>query len=143
MKLFSHIIIISLFFSFGCSVEQQKSQIVTTIYPFKAIIQEIVGDKFEVKSVLPSGADPHTYEMLPSDFKTIQNSAAFFYGSEALDGWAARIDVDNKIEMLKLVPEEFLIDIKVRSYSDDHNHNHSVDEESLGIDPHFWLILSL
>jgi zinc transport system substrate-binding protein len=104
MKLFSHIIIISLIFVFGCTVEKQKSQIVTTIYPFKAIVQEIVGDKFEVKSILPSGADPHTYEMLPSDFKIIQNSAAFFYGSEALDGWAARIDVDNKIEMLKLVP---------------------------------------
>jgi zinc transport system substrate-binding protein len=143
MKLFSHIIIISLIFVFGCTVEKQKSQIVTTIYPFKAIVQEIVGDKFEVKSVLPSGADPHTYEMLPSDFKIIQNSAAFFYGSEALDGWAARIDVDNKIEMLKLVPCEFLIEIKVHSHFDDHNHNHNnqhgTDEESLGIDPHFWV----
>ncbi|MFO7526423.1 MAG: metal ABC transporter substrate-binding protein [Ignavibacteriaceae bacterium] len=138
MKLFSHIIIISLIFLFGCAVEKQKSQIVTTIYPFKAIIQEIVGDKFEVKSVLPSGADPHTYEMLPSDFKTIQNSAAFFYGSEALDGWAARIDVGNKIEMLKLVPEAFLIEIKIHNYFDD-DHHHGGDEESLGIDPHFWV----
>lgn len=137
MKLSSHIIIISLFFLFGCSLEQQKSQIVTTIYPFKAIIQEIVGDKFEVKSVLPSGADPHTYEMLPSDFKTIQNSAAFFYGSEALDGWAARIDVDNKIEMIKLVPEEFLIEIKIHDYF--HDHHYGADEESLGVDPHFWV----
>jgi zinc transport system substrate-binding protein len=76
--------------------------------------------------------------MLPSDFKTIQNSAAFFYGSEALDGWAARIDLDNKIEMLKLVPEEFLIEIKVHNYFDDHHH-HGDDEESLGIDPHFWV----
>jgi zinc transport system substrate-binding protein len=138
MKTISHILFISYLFISGCSVEKQKSQIVTTIYPFKAIIQEIVGDKFEVKSVLPSGADPHTYEMLPSDFKTIQNSAAFFYGSEALDGWAARIDLDNKIEMLKLVPEEFLIEIKVHNHFDDHHH-HGDDEESLGIDPHFWV----
>jgi zinc transport system substrate-binding protein len=138
MKTISHILFISYLFISGCSVEKQKSQIVTTIYPFKAIIQEIVGDKFKVKSVLPSGADPHTYEMLPSDFKTIQNSAAFFYGSEALDGWAARIDLDNKIEMLKLVPEEFLIEIKVHNYFDDHHH-HGDDEESLGIDPHFWV----
>jgi zinc transport system substrate-binding protein len=138
MKTISHILFISYIFISGCSVEKQKSQIVTTIYPFKAIIQEIVGDKFKVKSVLPSGADPHTYEMLPSDFKTIQNSAAFFYGSEALDGWAARIDLDNKIEMLKLVPEEFLIEIKVHNYFDDHHH-HGDDEESLGIDPHFWV----
>jgi zinc transport system substrate-binding protein len=138
MKTISHILFISYLFISGCSVEKQKSQIVTTIYPFKAIIQEIVGDKFEVKSVLPAGADPHTYEMLTSDFKTIQNSAAFFYGSEALDGWAARIDLDNKIEMLKLVPEDFLIEIKVHNHFDEHHH-HEDDEESLGIDPHFWV----
>lgn len=141
MKTISYIIIIASFVLFGCAVEEQKSDIVTTIYPFKAIIQEIVGDKIEVKSILPAGADPHTYEMLPSDFKTIQNSAAFFYGSEALDGWATRINVDNKIEMLKLVPDDFLIQIKVHNHFDDHthNHNHSTDGESLGIDPHFWV----
>jgi zinc transport system substrate-binding protein len=137
MKLFSHIIVFSLIFLFGCSVEKQKSQIVTTIYPFKAIIQEIAGANLEVKSVLPAGADPHTYEMLPSDFKTIQNASAFFFGSEALDGWAARIDVDNKIEMLKLVPEDFLIEIKVNHHFDDHNH--SLNEKPYGIDPHFWV----
>lgn len=141
MKTISYIIIISSLVLFGCAVEKQKSDIVTTIYPFKAIIQEIVGDKIEVKSILPAGADPHTYEMLPSDFKTIQNSAAFFYGAESLDGWAARINVDNKIEMLKLVPDDFLIEIKVHNNSNDHTHNHkhSPDEESLGIDPHFWV----
>jgi len=138
MKAISHILILSYLFFAGCAVEKKKSDIVTTIYPFKAIIQEIVGDKIEVKSILPAGADPHTYEMLPSDFKTIQNCAAFFYGSEALDGWAARIDVDNKIEMLKLVPAEFLIEIKVHNHFDDHHH-HGDDEESLGIDPHFWV----
>lgn len=141
MKAISHILIFSYFLFSGCTVEKQKSDIVTTIYPFKAIIQEIVGDKIDVKSILPAGADPHTYEMLPSDFKAIQSSAAFLYGSEALDGWAARIDVDNKIEMLQLVPDDFLIEIKVHNLFDDHNHNHhhGKDEESLGIDPHFWV----
>jgi zinc transport system substrate-binding protein len=69
MKAISHILILSYLLFAGCAVEKQKSDIVTTIYPFKAIIQEIVGDKIDVKSILPSGADPHTYEMLPSDFK--------------------------------------------------------------------------
>ncbi|MBS4033981.1 MAG: zinc ABC transporter substrate-binding protein [Ignavibacterium sp.] len=145
MKTISHILIFSYFLFSGCTAEKQKSDIVATIYPFKAIIQEIVGDRIDVKSILPAGADPHTYEMLTSDFKTIQNCTAFFYGSEALDGWAARIDVDNKIEMLKLIPDDFLIEIKVHNHFDNHNHshnhnhNHNLDEESLGIDPHFWV----
>lgn len=145
MKTISYIIIFAGFFLFGCTVENQNPKIVTTIYPFKAIIEEIVGNKIEVISILPAGSDPHTYEMLPSDFKVIQQSTAFFYGAEALDGWAAKINVNNKVEMLKLVPDEFLIQIKVHNHFDDHNHAHNhnlnrvADEESLGTDPHFWV----
>lgn len=120
----------------GCSKQEQNSEIVTTIYPFKAIIQELTGDRFSVKTILPAGADPHTYEILPSDFRSIQSSKAFFFGAEALDGWAAKLNVDNKIELLSLVPGEYLIDIKIPHFhhSEDHN-NHT---EHLGVDPHFW-----
>lgn len=115
----------------ACSNQKEKSELVTTIYPFKAIIQEIVGNDVQVKSLLPSGADPHTYEMLPSDFKVIQNAKAFFYGAESLDGWAAKMESSNKIELLSLVPKDFLIDIKVPHLDDGHSH-------SYGTDPHFW-----
>ena len=114
----------------GCSTSENKKEVVTTIYPFKAILQEIVGNRFEIKTTLPPGADPHTYEMLPSDFQSIQNSLAFFYGSINLDGWAARLDVKNKIEMISLVPEQNLIEITV--------HQQGNEDEHLGIDPHFW-----
>lgn len=114
----------------GCSPSKHKKEIATTIYPFKAILQEIVGDRFEIKAVLPPGADPHTYEMIPSDFKSIQNSLAFFYGSDKLDGWAAKIDVKNKIEMISLVPKQDLLDITV--------YHREGENEHLGIDPHFW-----
>lgn len=138
MKFIYAALILFIIIPTGCSVEKKKAEIVTTIYPFKAILQEITGDRIEIKSILPAGADPHTYEMLPSDFKTIQRSSAFFYGSAALDGWASKIDVKNKIEMLKLVPAEYLIEIKVHNYFNDHHH-YGEDEESLGIDPHFWV----
>lgn len=114
----------------GCSPSENKKEVVTTIYPFKAILQEIVGNRFEIKTTLLPGADPHTYEMLPSDFQSIQNSLAFFYGSINLDGWAAKINVNNKIEMISLVPEQNLIEITV--------HQQGNEDEHLGIDPHFW-----
>jgi zinc transport system substrate-binding protein len=117
---------------FGCSTSEKKSGVATTIYPFKAILQEIAGSRIEIKSILPAGVDPHTYEMIPSDLKTIQQAAVFFYGAESLDGWAANIETQNKVELIKLVPKEYLINIKIL-----HTHNYKI--ESLGIDPHFWL----
>lgn len=120
----------------ACSKQEHKSEIVTTIYPFKAIIQELTGDRFSVKAILPAGADPHTYEMLPSDFQSIQNSKAFFYGAETLDGWAAKINVNNKIELLSLVPDKYLIDIKIPHFHSDEQFDN--DMENMGVDPHFW-----
>jgi zinc transport system substrate-binding protein len=130
-------ILISLLFlliTFGCTKTEYKNEIVTTIYPFKAILQEIAGDRFKVKSILPAGVDPHTYEMIPSDFQSIQNSKVFFFGAMKLDGWASKLDVKNKIELITLVPKDFLIELKVR-----HHHDSDIkEEENFGIDPHFW-----
>lgn len=119
----------------SCAKEKQgKSNIAVTIYPFKSIVQEIVGNKVKIDVLLPAGADPHTYEMSPSDLMKIQNAKVFFYGAESLDGWAAKIETESKIELLKLIPKEFLIDIKT---SNDHSH-HSDDHNHYGVDPHFW-----
>ncbi|WP_304132132.1 metal ABC transporter substrate-binding protein [Ignavibacterium album] len=133
--------IIFLFFALvilaSCSKEKSEGKnIVVTIYPFKAIIQEIAGSEIAVNVLLPGGADPHTYEMSPSDYNKIQNAKIFFYGAETLDGWAAKLDVENKIELLKLLPENFLIQIEI-------NENHSAHQDKnshhhYGIDPHFW-----
>ncbi|WP_337872544.1 metal ABC transporter substrate-binding protein [Ignavibacterium sp.] len=121
----------------GCVKDRQdKTNIVVTIYPFKSIIKEIAGDKVKIDVLLPAGADPHTYEMSPSDLIKIQNAKIFFYGAESLDGWAAKVDAEKKIELLKLIPKEFLIDIKS---NDDHSH-HADDKNHIyyGVDPHFW-----
>lgn len=114
--------------------KQDKTNIAVTIYPFKSIIQEIVGDRVKIDVLLPAGADPHTYEMSPSDLMKIQSAKVFFYGAESLDGWAAKIETENKIELLKLIPKEFLIDIKISN-----NHSHQADDHyHYGVDPHFW-----
>ncbi|MCX8104783.1 MAG: metal ABC transporter substrate-binding protein [Ignavibacterium album] len=121
----------------NCSHQSSdKNNIVVTIYPFKAILQEIVGNEIQVDVLLPGSADPHTYEMSPSDYKKIQDAKVFFYGAETLDGWAAEIDVKNKIELLKLIPEDFLLQIEMND-----EHSSELNEEShhhYGVDPHFW-----
>lgn len=135
MKQLTLISLLLLLITFGCTKTENKNEIVTTIYPFKAILQEITGDRFVVKSLLPAGADPHTYEMIPSDFQSIQNSKAFFFGAMKLDGWASKPDVKNKIELIKLVPKDFLIELKARRRRPDSDIE---IDENLGIDPHFW-----
>lgn len=131
------ILILSALLITNCSSQSSdKDNIVVTIYPFKAILQEIVGSEIQIDVLLPGSADPHTYEMSPSDYKKIQDAKVFFYGAETLDGWAAEIDVKNKIELIKFVPENFLLQIEMNdeqsSELNEESHHH------YGVDPHFW-----
>jgi zinc transport system substrate-binding protein len=101
-----------------------QSQFVTTIYPFKMILTEIVGTSVSVDEILPPGASPHAYELRPSELKRIENSTAVFYGNDNLDGWILNLENVNLISLLALIPDENKLDIKVGKVS--------------VTDPHFW-----
>ncbi len=118
-------ILFFLFLAFSLSVFPQL-KISTTIYPFKSILQEITGSRSEINVILPPSADPHTFELTTSDLKKISGSKAIFFGSENLDEWITKVEGVKKIELIKLIPQEFLRNIIGTNHKD------------FGIDPHFW-----
>ena len=117
------LIIFILFFSIH-SFPQLK--ISTTIYPFKSILQEITGSRAEINVILPPSADPHTFELTTSDYKKISSSKVIFFGSENLDEWITKVEGVKTIELIKLVPSEFLKNII------------GTNNKDYGTDPHFW-----
>lgn len=128
----------------GYSSALAQTQYVTTIHPFKVIIQEIIGDRGEVYGILPPGASPHTYELRPSDVRVVESARAIFYGAESLDAWVLKFSKSNQIELIELVAEDALIffkdehtnhksEIQVTHGSKEDHHHHSS-----GVDPHFW-----
>lgn len=119
-----HLVIIVFFFFTFCVNAQ--SHYVTTIYPFKMILTEIVGNSGEVQEILPPGASPHTYELKPSELRKIEKATAVFYGDINLDGWVLKLKNVKLISLMDLLPNQFKL--KINSY-------HGVGG---GTDPHFW-----
>jgi zinc transport system substrate-binding protein len=103
---------------------------VTTIFPFGEILNSLVKGRGKVTVILPPGASPHTYELKPSELRYIENSLALFYGSSNLDNWVEKINHNNKIELINLIPSSHLLKIPLLI------HNHG--SKDVGIDPHFW-----
>ena len=134
-KIFFIIIFLLLVSSFLYS----QTQYVTTIHPFKQILKEIVGDRVEVHQILPPGASPHTYELRPSDIKRIETATALIIGGENLDEWAKKLQNPNRIELIELLPKDYLLHINIngnhteKDEVSDHQHHHNS-----GVDPHFW-----
>lgn len=137
MKLFTAVL-----FLFS-SIALAQPQYVTTIHPFKTVIQEIVGEQGKVHRLLPPGASPHTYELRPSDAKIIDAARAIFYGADNLDGWVLKFSNAHQIELIKLVDPAALIHFhepanKPHSAAH-HEHRTGPDQDhSAVVDPHFW-----
>ena len=103
-----------------------QPEYVTTIHPFKEIIQRVVGERGKVICLLSPGSSAHTYTVSPSEVKVIESADAIFYGARNLDEWAVGYNNPHKIELLSLLPVDSLLNII------------TIRNENVGIDPHFW-----
>ncbi len=126
----------------GCSSEQVKNdndkiQIMTTLFPQYDFAKQIVKDKGEVSLLLPPGVEAHSYEPTPQDVVKIRKADVFIYTSEHMEPWALKMVQDIGSENLKVINLSEglnLIDIDHDEHDDHDGHDH-VD----GKDPHTWL----
>lgn len=127
-----------------------KKTIAVSIYPLKLILNEIVGDKIDVVSILPAGASPHTFEPKPSDISKLHYSSLVFYVDDNLDGWIAKLNTNNPIALLNLLDKRSLLantchhDHESEEHEGEDEHDHDIDHEFEhehnhgAFDPHFW-----
>lgn len=123
----------------GCSSpSHQKTAVLTvTIEPQRFFLEQIVGDKFHVNTLVPPGSSPETYEPSPAAMIKLGNSKAYFkvgfLGYE--NAWTQKLAKNNP--NLQIINCSDGIDIieeghgHTHSDNDDHGHSH-------GADPHVW-----
>jgi ABC-type Zn uptake system ZnuABC Zn-binding protein ZnuA len=64
-------------------------KVVTTTPILADVARQIGGERVEVKSILPAGADPHDFEPAPEDIVAIEDAALVVEHGLDLDSWAA------------------------------------------------------
>ncbi len=115
--------------------------IAVSVEPQRAMLQEIVGEKFHVVTLLGNGANPETYDPTMKARMEVENAAAFFTtGSmpferriaEALDPRVRVVDTSVGIVPIYGTHSHFH-----EHDADGHHHHHGADER----DPHVWVSL--
>ena len=114
-----------------------QTRYITTIYPFQEIINPIIHGSAEIYTLLPPGASPHNYEVRPSDMKNMESAKALFMGGAHLDSWAYKFKNIRTIELIGLLPKQYLLFFNQNSSSLELNESHQRDTLK-EIDPHFW-----
>ncbi len=157
LKKFLSISIISAFLVItlsGCSLsksdskkysgdENNKVTIVTTLFPQYDFTKQIVGDKAEVKLLIPAGVESHSYEPTPADIISINKADLFVYTGKYMEPWAQKIidgidnsevkilDVSRNINLVKTEDIEHHHEGEESKEVEYHEHDHEYD-------PHIW-----
>lgn len=117
----------------SCSKVRKDNLILVSVEPQRAILEEIVGDKFEVVTVLTPGSNPETFEPGMQARKQMEEAAAYFTTGHLPFEKKLR-DAINDDEMRFVDTSK---DIKLVYGTHDHSHgDHS--HESGEADPHVW-----
>ncbi len=115
--------------------EDGKITVAVSLQPYATLVKMLGGDRVNVVTLLPPGADPHNFEPKPAVIKAFSLAQVYFSDGSGLDKvWLPRFLAANK--------DVKVIDISkniewMESEHDDHDiHGHHHDEDE--IDPHIW-----
>ncbi|MFW6371595.1 MAG: metal ABC transporter solute-binding protein, Zn/Mn family, partial [Bacteroidota bacterium] len=116
------------------SQDQEKPVVTVSILPQKTFIEKIAGDDFNIQVLVPHGASPESYTLLPSQLKEISRSEVWFgighIGFEL--SWKEKIEeINNDMKVVDLSEGMDLI----RGEEIDHGDHVHIG----GIDPHIWM----
>ncbi len=120
----------------GCKQTSKKDNVLSvSIEPQRYFLEQLVGDKFSVNTLIPPGSNPETSDPSPSQMVALSKSIAYFK--------VGHLGFENKWvdSSQKNVSDIALVDCSegiepVEDHVCEHHHEHSHGHE--GGDPHIW-----
>ncbi len=142
------LLLLCLFWMFIFSQQSKKvllnenPKIYTSFYPLYFAVDQIAGNRMLVETVVPDGAEVHSFEPSAKSFVNLEKADIFFYIGLGMEPWADRV-AHNLQEMdvrtVEISKELILIELSGEGPStgqkDGHNHYNSYNN----YDPHVWL----
>ena len=108
------------------NTNNDKLNIIVSIYPLKEFAEKIAGDKAEVTCLVPDNIEPHDYEPKTKDFEALTKSNVFIYNGLGMETWVDQVNEVIKDKGVTIV---------------DSSNGVEVRKEGDAVDPHIWLSL--
>ena len=125
-----------IFTIFWCSQGFAQLRVTVSIPPQEYFVSKIGGPLVDVTTMVPSGADPHTFEPKPRQLIGLRASRLYFgIGLPYEDIWLDRFTATNP--QLHVVHTDEGIEKLSMDGHDDHEDGHNHHDH--GGDPHIWL----
>ncbi|WP_308806011.1 metal ABC transporter substrate-binding protein, partial [Atopobium minutum] len=126
------------------AAKDSKLQVLASFYPIADFAQKIGGDKIEVKTLVPTGTEPHDWEPSTSDMIQFTNAKLLIYNGAGMEHW-----VDDTLKSLgdtapkAIAASEGITLLEADKTDPEHEHEDKHDDhdehEHGAYDPHVWL----
>lgn len=122
----------------GCKNRETivENRAVVSIAPLKPLVEDILGDDFEVTVLVPQGASPETFEPTPKQLREVE-SARFIFGTGLLEFEQELLHRISRKEQVVNLSQGIELIAGTCSHAH-HNHTNCSHGEAHGIDPHIW-----
>jgi ABC-type Zn uptake system ZnuABC Zn-binding protein ZnuA len=120
-------------------------RVATSISIFSDMIRQVGGDRVSVLSLIPPGADAHTYQPGPQDVKKLGDVRAIFINGADLEESLMGVLENNKpsgaplVELSAGLTPITYESVAVGPEESGDDHAAHAEEEHEGANPHFWL----
>ncbi|MCQ2091443.1 MAG: zinc ABC transporter substrate-binding protein [Fibrobacter sp.] len=114
--------------------------VAVSLQPYGHLVSEIGGDQVQVVTLLPPGADPHTFEPKPQTLKEFTKASVYFSDGSGMDAaWLPRFKGVNKnVQIVSLSKDIQWMEEDEHHHHDEHGEDHEEDEDHEELDPHLW-----
>ena len=140
-KLKAIIAIFAIFLFVGCAERKVvvENRAVVSIAPLKPLVENILGDDFDITVLVPQGASPETFEPTPKQLRDVETARLVFgtglleFEQELLHRIARNKQIINLSQGIELIAGSCSHSHQSHSTTCEHGHHHAH-----GIDPHIW-----
>ena len=118
---------------------QPHLHVVAALPPYQSVLESLGGERVLVHTLIPPGANPHTWEPSPASLKLLGQAQIYFTDSMGIDlPWLPRfksaqasmqfVNMAQEVQWLPAIEEE-------HHHHDTPTHHHENESE---LDPHIW-----
>jgi zinc transport system substrate-binding protein len=114
----------------GCAAPTgtARPDVVVSFYPLAYMTQRIVGDKMSVGTIIPADAEPHDYELKPSDQTALDHAKLIVFAGPGLELFLDKAEQNANAAHVPYVVASEGLELQ-----------NSSDSTEPGLDPHVWV----
>lgn len=128
----------------GGSPDGAGAEVLASFYPLQYVAERVGGDRVQVDSLTPPGAEPHDLELAPADVARLGDASVVVYLSgfqPAVDDAVAQTSPEHLVDAAAHAERAGTDDLadEESAEADDHAAEDDDHAGETGADPHLWL----